>query len=332
MTSRLRGRAGRVTQAQVWELAARLTDRDREIVVTLFEQRVLRTDQVAVLFFSSVRRAQDRMLFLYRHRVVDRFYPAAPRGQGKPQAHWLLDDAGAHIVAACLDVDRKALHWERRSNWGAHRHLAHRLGVNGFVTGLVAASLRDPGVGVARWHGPRAVARVIPGGLTEKPIPDAGFQLSTAEGRVECLLEWDRGTESASVLSEKLHRYRRASQDARGGPVANVLFVVPSEPRVETLHRALVDADQPSEWDRVREHWKDWPLLVTTTDELDDFGPLGRIWRPVNQSRRFLVALTDLPPHDETEDPVPLDDCLGRRWRKDNPEFWARLSPLTARR
>jgi hypothetical protein len=206
MSSLLRERAGRVTQAQVWELAAHLTDRDREIAVTLFEQRVLQTDQVAVLFFSSVRRAQDRMLFLYRHRVVDRFYPAAPREQGKPQAHWLLDDAGAHIVAACLDVDRKALHWERRSDWGAHRHLAHRIGVNGFVTDLVAATLRDPGVGVARWWGRRAVAERIPGRLTEKPIPDAGFQLSTPAGRVECLLEWDRGTESGSVLREKLYR------------------------------------------------------------------------------------------------------------------------------
>ncbi len=64
MSSLLRGRVGRVTQAMVWELAAHLTDRGREIVMTLFEQRVLRTDQVAVLFFSSVRRAQDRMLFL----------------------------------------------------------------------------------------------------------------------------------------------------------------------------------------------------------------------------------------------------------------------------
>jgi len=319
-----------VTQAQVWELSAHLTDRDREIVVTLFEQRVLRTDQIAVLFFSSVRRAQDRMLFLYRHRVVDRFYPAAPRGRGKPQAHWLLDDAGAHIVAACLDVDRKALHWERRSDWGAHRHLAHQLGVNGFVTGLVAASLRDPGVGVARWHGPRAVDKALPGGLTEKPIPDAGFQLSTPSGRVECLLEWDRGTESGSVLREKLYRYRRASDDARGGTVANVLFVVPSEARVETLHRALVDADRPSEWDLARTHWEDWSLLVTATVELDQAGPLGRIWRSVDQSRRAPLALADLAPRADGEDPVPLDGCLGRRWRKDNPEFWARLSPLTA--
>lgn len=332
MSSLLRGRAGRVTQAQVWELSAHLTDRDREIVVTLFEQRVLRTDQVAVLFFSSVRRAQDRMLFLYRHRLVDRFYPAAPREQGKPQAHWLLDDAGAHIVASCLDMDRKALYWERRSDWGAHRHLAHRLGVNGFVTGLVAATLRDPRVGVARWHGPRAVARGIPGGLTEKPIPDAGLQLSTPAGRVDCLLEWDRATESGSVLREKLYRYRRASDDARGGTAANILFVVPSEPRAETLHRALVDADRPSEWDLVREHWEDWPLLVTTTDELDNAGPLGRIWRPVDQSQRSPLALADLAPRADGEEPVPLADCMGRRWRKDNPEFWARLSPLTARR
>lgn len=332
MSSRSGGRAGRVTQAMVWELSAHLTDRDREIVMTLFEQRVLRTDQVAVLFFSSVRRAQDRMLFLYRHRVVDRFYPAAPRGHGKPQAHWLLDDAGAHIAAACLDVDRKALHWERRSDWGAHRHLAHRLGVNGFVTGLVAATLRDHGVGAARWHGPRAVANALPGGLTEKPIPDAGFQLSAPAGRVECLLEWDRGTESGSVLREKLYRYRRASDDARGGTTANVLFVVPSEPRAETLRRALADADQPSEWDRVRAHWEDWPLLVTTTGELDRSGPLGRVWRWLDRPDESVVRLADLPPHETNEEPMPLADCLGRRWRKDSAEFWARLSPLTARR
>jgi hypothetical protein len=39
------------------------------------------------LFFSSKRRAQDRLLFLYRHRVLDRFYPPARFGSGKPQAH-----------------------------------------------------------------------------------------------------------------------------------------------------------------------------------------------------------------------------------------------------
>lgn len=88
----------RVSAERVFELARHLTERDREIADVLFAQQVLTTDQLALLFFSSRRRAQDRLLFLYRHRVVDRFYPPAPFGLGKPQAHWLLDEAGAILV------------------------------------------------------------------------------------------------------------------------------------------------------------------------------------------------------------------------------------------
>jgi len=42
---------------------------------------VLTTDQLQLLFFSSRRRAQDRLLFLYRNRILDRFYPEAGRGE-----------------------------------------------------------------------------------------------------------------------------------------------------------------------------------------------------------------------------------------------------------
>ena len=72
----------RVSAERVFELARHLTERDREIVWMLFEQQVLTTDQLTLLFFSSMRRAQDRLLFLYRHRVLDRFYPHAPFGLG----------------------------------------------------------------------------------------------------------------------------------------------------------------------------------------------------------------------------------------------------------
>ena len=70
----------RVSAERVFELARHLTERDREIATVLFEQQVLTTDQLTLLFFSSTRRAQDRLLFLYRHRVLDRFYPPAPFG------------------------------------------------------------------------------------------------------------------------------------------------------------------------------------------------------------------------------------------------------------
>jgi hypothetical protein len=79
----------------VFELARHLTERDREVALCLYDQQALTTDQLALLFFSSKRRAQDRLLFLYRQRVLDRFYPPSRFGAGKPQAHRLLDEAGA---------------------------------------------------------------------------------------------------------------------------------------------------------------------------------------------------------------------------------------------
>src|ERR671936_1483313 len=104
-------RASRVSAERLAELARNLTERDREIALCLYEQQLLATDQLTLLFFSSKRRAQDRLLFLYRQRVLDRFYPPSRFGAGKPQAHWLLDEAGAHLVAASLDLDRRHLDW-----------------------------------------------------------------------------------------------------------------------------------------------------------------------------------------------------------------------------
>src|SRR5438046_9774 len=133
-------RAMRVTLEHVFELVRHLTERDREIALCLYDQQVLRTDQLKLLFFSSERRCQDRLLFLYRHRVLDRFYPPSPFGAGKPQAHWLLDEAGAILVAAILGMERKELGWRRRADWASHPQLAHRLELNDFVCELIAAT------------------------------------------------------------------------------------------------------------------------------------------------------------------------------------------------
>src|SRR5215218_9818642 len=104
----------RVSAERVFELARHLTERDKQLCLFLCRHRVLTTDQLALLFFSSRRRAQDRLLFLYRHRLLDRFYPPRPFGLGKPQAHWLLDEAGALLVAAAPGVERRKVGWERR--------------------------------------------------------------------------------------------------------------------------------------------------------------------------------------------------------------------------
>jgi hypothetical protein len=305
----------------VAELARRVTERDREIALCLYGQQVLATDQLTLLFFSSKRRAQDRLLFLYRQRVLDRFYPPSRFGAGKPHAHWLLDEAGAHLVAATLGVDRKRLGWQRRDDWGSHRQLAHRLEANRFVTDLIAATLSEQALAVREWSGPRTAAER----LEQRVRPDAGLCLQTSDGAViECLVEWDRATEPGERLAEKLARYRIAERKLRyhDREPRSILFVVPGEGRLETLRRLPAPGSDDSSLAVGR-----WPIFATTVQALRCEGPLARIWQPINRPGELPRALSELPARSDLRAADPRL-ALGRRWRHDQPDFWERLSPL----
>ncbi len=314
-------RAPRVSAERLAELARHVTERDREIALCLYQQQLLATDQLTLLFFSSKRRAQDRLLFLYRQRVLDRFYPPSRFGAGKPQAHWLLDEAGAHLTAATLGAERKRLGWQRRDDWGSHRQLAHRLEVNRFVTDLIAATLTDQALAVREWSGPRAAAER----LEQRVRPDARLLVQTAAlAAIECLVEWDRATEPAERLAEKLARYRIAERKLRyhDPEPRSVLFVVPGEGRLKTLRRLRSPGSDDSVVGQGR-----WPVFATTVQALRRDGPLARIWQPINRPGEPPRALRELPARSD----LPAADpqlALGRRWRHDQPDFWERLSPL----
>jgi protein involved in plasmid replication-relaxation len=198
---------------RVFELARHLTWRDREIALCLYDHQVLSTGQLQLLFFSSKRRCQDRLLFLYRHRVLDRFYPPGPFGSGKPQAHWLLDEAGAILVAASMGIEPKQLGWSRRNDWSSHRQLAHRLEANQFVCELIAATLHDTHTGVTAWESTRrAAARLDDRRLVR---PDASLILDVPAGAIDCFFEGDRATETQARLAEKIEHYQIAEARLR---------------------------------------------------------------------------------------------------------------------
>ncbi len=310
-------RARRIGADRVFELARHLTERDREVALCLYDQQVLTTDQLILLFFSSKRRAQNRLLFLYRQRVLDRFYPPSRFGTGKPPAHWLLDEAGAHLVAASLGVDRRQLDWQRRDDWSSHPQLAHRLEVNRFITGLIAGTLRDPSLGVVAWFGPRQAAARLGERMRGTVRPDAELILATTRCAVDLLLEWDRGTETLDRLDEKLRRYRMAEHKLHydDDEPRSVLFVVPGRRRLDHLRELCRDLDRDGSW----------PILATTASELHVNGALARIWHRLDADEPS--RLTELPAR---RDVGHLDPAvaLGRRWRQDAPGFWERLSPL----
>lgn len=320
---------------RLFELARHLTERDREVALYLYRHRVLTTDQLQLLFFSSRRRAQDRLLFLYRNRVLDRFYPPAPFGSGKPEAHWLLDEAGAILVAAMHDLERKQLGWQRRDDWGSHPQLAHQLETNRFLTDLIAATLANPGLGVSEWWPPAEAADHLNAQRRGRVLPDAGFYLETPAGPIECYLEWDRATETQERLAEKLLAYRLAEAHlySEGTQPRCILFVVPGSRRLETLRRAYRDFEREHERRASRGSFRSlhgrWPLLASATTRLRAEGPLAPVWERLDRVTAPPLALTDLLVRDDLK-PVGLNRTLGRRWRKDDPDFWRRLSPLGA--
>jgi hypothetical protein len=323
-----------VSAERLFELARHLTERDREVALYLYRHRVLTTDQLQLLFFSSPRRTQDRLLFLYRNRVLDRFYPARPFGCGKPEAHWLLDEAGALLVAAMHDVDRKQLGWQRREDWGSHPQLAHQLETNRFVTDLTAAPLAHPGLGVSEWWPTAEAADHLNQRGRGRVLPDAGFYLETRAGPIECYLEWDRATETQQRLAEKLLAYRTAEAELFDGgmPPRCALFVVPGPRRLATLRRAYIDFEH----ERARRGSRGsvysldgrWPLIATSAGRIRAEGHLAAVWERLDQRSGLPVALTDLPVRGDMK-PANVDAALGRRWRKDHPDFWGRLAPLT---
>src|SRR5438105_7057155 len=139
----------RLDDRHLLRLASHLTERDRVLVRLLFEHRVLTSLQVCDVAFSSVRRAEARLHALYELRVVDRFRPH--QWPGSAPYHWVLDQAGAAVIAAERGVDVKELPWrhERAMALADSLTLRHRVGCNGFFTAL----LREARGAGDRWLG-----------------------------------------------------------------------------------------------------------------------------------------------------------------------------------
>jgi hypothetical protein len=205
---RSQGRAGRVGAAAVAALATRLTERDRLVALACYEHRVLTTEQLRRLYFGSSRRCRDRLERLYRLRVLDRFRPQLQPGAGSAQHHWILDEAGAHVVAACLGLERSELRWRHQIAISIARSskLDHQLEVNEFFTRLAEEARQAEG-GLAEWWGERRCLAALGG----QAVPD-GYGKLLLPGRrpASLLLELDRATEDHERLRQKARRYAKA--------------------------------------------------------------------------------------------------------------------------
>ena len=96
-----------MTDSHTAKLAAHLTERDRNIAFDCYEHHVPTTNQLRRLHFRGLRTATVRLQMLYDPRVLDRFRTTTKRGDGS----WILDKAGALLVADHKGIDRSQLHY-----------------------------------------------------------------------------------------------------------------------------------------------------------------------------------------------------------------------------
>ncbi|MHB2023614.1 MAG: replication-relaxation family protein [Mycobacteriales bacterium] len=230
-----RGRL-RLSDELVTGVARHLTDRDRYLCELLAEHRVLTTDQIACVGFASPISARHRLATLYRLRVLDRFRPFRPVGTAPN--HWVLDAIGAMVVAAGRDIETEEFRWRRDKTLAlaGSRQLAHRIGVNGFFTALLAETRHRQHAELRAWWPERRCAAT----WGEVVRPDSYGVWAEHSTEVAFFLEYDRGTEPHARLVGKLDDYATLAAATRDR--FWVLFYFAGAKREAAARSALVHA------------------------------------------------------------------------------------------
>ncbi len=304
------------------QLAPRLTTRDRWLARILHEHTVLTSRQIAELAFPSLHAANERLLPLYRWRIVDRFQPFI--GSGAAPMHYVLDIAGAAVLAFedGLNADEIGYRHDRAVGVASSLRLAHTVAVNGFFTALVAAARAPIATGRLRAWWSETRCRRYFGDIVH---PDAfGRWHERGNGvhhEVEFFLEYDWGTEPLSKVTRKLADYARLREVT--GRTTPVLFCFPTTRRETTartaLHRVLTGLDDPAAV----------PVATTavdlTTPERARHPATAR-WLPLPLHETGRLPLTGLahlwpapPPENPSSTTVTPPARLDRRLRPPSP-------------
>jgi Replication-relaxation len=267
------GEAGSARQARrLAELAARLTERDRQLCRLLAEHRVLTSHQLAKLAFGHLDTAEDRLRTLTTLGVLDRFRPR--RDTGSAPYHYVLGPLGAAVLAAEQGIGVAELGYRRATTLAIahHRRLPELVRANGFFAALAGYARRHADAELALWWSPRR-CHAIWGAL----IQPQGFGRWRERGAVlDFFLVCDRADEPVGRLTAALAGYDELAHATPRLATVILLWTTTAEREVE-VRRAL----------RPR------GCLVATATPLGGRNPAEAVWLPLGASgpRRRLADL-----------------------------------------
>lgn len=225
----------------------RLTERDIQIMQAVYEYRVLTTQHLQTLFFSSVHQTYARLSALYHHGFLDRQFLGVYADKMNTPILYVLDKRGAEVLQARQGID---LAWSKDLKQVTPTFLEHTLAIN-TVRVAVAKACQQPGFRLVTWQGEselkagydRVTIRSESGRLQSVSlIPDSYFVLETPKGTGHFFLELDRGTETTQRFKTKILAYQGyyqsgAYQRRYNTRSLRVLTVTLSETRAANLLR-----------------------------------------------------------------------------------------------
>ena len=252
-----------------------LTARDVSIILSVYENRFLKRDQIQRLHFASASRIACNMRIkkLYEHKFLDRL--VKPVRVGTHQLIYALDKRGADVVAVALEIDRRKVRWNRANNRVEFLFLEHTLGVSEFRVCLdVALAGRREELLFYQRGDKSHLRRISVTGAKKKYFvvaPDAFFGIQSGRGKHIFFLEVDMGTETLARFAEKVVAYKRYWKSGNyteeyGFNHFRVLTVAESERRLDNLIQATGKAGGRQ------------MFLFATFSAIHSSTPLGSIW------------------------------------------------------
>ncbi len=252
-----------------------LTARDISIILSVYENRFLKRDQIQRLHFenASVFACNRRLRKLDEHHFLDKLIK--PVEVGSHQLVYALDKRGADVTADALKIERRKIRWNRANNRVEFLFLEHTLGVSEIRVCLdVALAGRREELLFYQRGDKSHLRRISMKGSKKKYFvvaPDAFFGIQTGRGKYIFFVEVDLGTETLSRFAEKVTAYKRYWKSRQyteeyGFNNFRVLTVCESERRLANLIQATgkVGGRQM--------------FLFTTFSAMQNDGPLGSVW------------------------------------------------------
>jgi len=272
-----------------------LTERDKDILIRLWQDKMLKTSQIQRIFFPSPQVANTRLRCLWENSYVSRCFLPTLIFHGSSEAIYSLDKKGVDIVSAHLNIPRitilkgiSYLKWKMRAK-SFLLTLDHNLLIADFRIAFEKAAESHPQVEYEQWIPERMcqdeyqLQKLWEGRITGKFRPDGYGQYWYQERLFSLFVEIDLGTMSGQAFRNKVQRYLDYSLSGRyeqqfGSKFFRVLIATKGTQRLLNLKKVTEELTNTIFW-------------FTTINQVSRENFFGKIWR--RPGKHFLYSLLD---------------------------------------